>query len=70
MHLIQYENYQITPTEEALLIKPIRDLYKADKSKYKDTFLTQCSIIYFLADPRSSYSYITNEEERFKEIIE
>lgn len=69
MHLIQYENYQITPTEEAFLIKPIRELYKADKTKNKDNFLTQCSIIYFLADPRSSYSYIIDEKERLKEIL-
>lgn len=32
--------------------------------------MTQMSIIYFLADPRSSYNYIINEEERLKAIIE
>ena len=70
MHIIEYNNYQIEPTQEAFLIKPIRDLYKADKSKTKDKFMTQMSIIYFLVDPRSSYNYIIDEDERLKAIIE
>lgn len=69
MHIIEYENYEIKPTEEAFLIKPIRDLYNADKSKFKETFMQQMSIIYFLADPRSSYNYIFDEQERLKEIL-
>ena len=32
--------------------------------------MTQMSIIYFLADPRSSYNYIIDEGERLKTIIE
>ena len=70
MHVLEYNNYQVEPTQEAFLIKPIRDLYKADKSKTKDKFMTQISIIYFLADPRSSYNYIIDEDERLKTIIE
>ena len=70
MHVLEYNNYQVEPTQEAFLIKPIRDLYKADKSKTKDKFMTQMSIIYFLADPRSSYNYIIDEDERLKTIIE
>lgn len=70
MHLIEYNNYQIEPTQEAFLIKPIRDLYNADRSKSKDKFMTQMSIIYFLVDPRSSYNYIIDEKDRLKAIIE
>lgn len=69
MHVIEYINYEIVPTQEAFLIKPIRDLYNKDKTKTKDKFLQQLSIIYFLLDPRSSYSYILDEEERLKEIL-
>lgn len=69
MHLIEYDNYQIKPTEEALLIGPIRKLYNNDKSKGKSKFLQMMSIIYFYADPRSSYNYITDDEERLKEIL-
>lgn len=69
MHIIEYNNYNIEPTQEAFLIKPIRDLYNADKSKTKEKFMQQMSIMYFLADPRSSYTYITDEDERLKEIL-
>lgn len=70
MHVLEYINYQVVPTEECFLIKPIRDLYYKDKSKTKDTFLTQLSVIYFLADPRSTYSYILDPNERLQLIIE
>lgn len=69
MHLIEYNNYQITPTEEAFLIAPIRKLYNSDKTKNKEKFMQLLSVIYFYADPRSSYNYITNDEDRLKEII-
>lgn len=69
MHIINFDNYQISLTEEALLIKPIRDLWNADKSKTKEKFMQQASVIYFYADPRSSYSYITDDQERLNEII-
>lgn len=32
--------------------------------------MTQMSVIYFLVDPRSSYNYIIDEDERLKAIIE
>jgi hypothetical protein len=70
MHIIEYNNYTIEPTQEALLIKPIRDLYNKDKSKNKEKFLQQMSILYFYADPRSTYNYIVDDEERLQAIIE
>ena len=68
MKLLNIENYQIKVTDEALLVRPIRDLFMADKSKTKEKFYQQCSIIFFMADPRSSYGYITDDDERFEAI--
>lgn len=68
MKLINFKNYQIEIADEALLVKPIRDLYNKDNSSNKEDFITQCSIIFFMADPRSSYNYIVDERERFEEI--
>ena len=68
MKLLNLENYQIKVADEALLVKPIRDLFNADKSKTKDKFYTECSIIFFMADPRSSYGHIVDEDERFEAI--
>ena len=70
MHLIEFNDYQITPTEEALLIAPIRKLYNSDRTKTKERFMQMLSVIYFYSDPRSSYSYIIDDNERLKEIIE
>ena len=70
MHLVEYVNYEIKPTQEALLIKPIRKLYNQDRSKTKDKFYQALSVLYFYIDPRSSYSYITDDDERLQAIIE
>lgn len=69
MHLIEYVNYEIKPTEEFFLIKPLRELWNADKTKNKEKVMTAISILYHLVDPRSSYNYIVDEQERFEEIL-
>lgn len=68
MKLLNLKNYQVEVSDEALLVKPIRDLFFKDESPTKEAFYTQCSIIYFMADPRSSYNYIVEDKERFEEI--
>lgn len=70
MHILEYTNYEVVPTEEAFLIKPIRELYNADKSKTKEKFMQQMSILYFMIDPRSSYNYIIDSDDRFKAVLE
>jgi hypothetical protein len=66
MHLIELVNYEIVPTQECFLVKPLRDLFNADKSKQKDKFFQQLSVVYFMADPRSSYNYITDLDDRLE----
>lgn len=68
MKLVKLENYQLIPSEEILLLAPFRSIYKKDKSKDKINFLNFLTIIYFVYDPRSDYSYIIDEEERLKEV--
>lgn len=69
-HLINYEDYQIKVVPELLLIKPFRVLYNADRTKNKDIFMSQLSVIYFMIDPRSTFNYITDEKDRLNAIIE
>jgi hypothetical protein len=45
-------------------------LFNADKSKNKEKFMQQLSVVYFMADPRSSYNYITDLDDRLKMIKE
>ena len=68
MHLVELVNYEIVPTQECFLIRPIRQLFNADRSKNKEKFMQQLSVIYFMADPRSSYGYMTDDNERLEAI--
>jgi len=69
MKLLEFENYQVRPTAEALLVRPIRKLYNSDRSKGKDKFMQQMSYLFFMIDPRSTYAYIVDPEERARQII-
>lgn len=70
MHLVEVINYEVVPTQECFLIKPLRQLYNADRSKGKEKFMQQLSVLYFMADPRSSYNYVTDLKERLEMIKE
>lgn len=69
MKLIKYENFTLDISDEALLVGPIRKLYNQDRTKGKETFFKQMSILYFVYDPRSNYSYITNDADRLLEVL-
>ena len=70
MKLIQVVNYELKVADEALLVRPIRKLWNMDRSKGKETFYKQMSILYFVYDPSSNYAYISNEKDRLKEVLE
>lgn len=69
MKLLEWSDYQIKPAPEILLVGPIRRLYNADRSKNKEKFMQQLSYLFFMVDPRSTYAYIIDPEERAKQII-
>lgn len=70
MKLITLENYELKIADEALLVKPIRKLFKMDRSAGKEQFYKQMSILYFTYSPASNYSYISDENDRLKEVLE
>ena len=70
MRLLKYEGYTLTFEPELLTLKVFKELYKKDKSKDKNKFIQELGFIYFYADPRSDYQYITDEEQRIQAIIE
>lgn len=70
MKLIKVEDFQLKVADEALLIRPIRRIWNQDRSQRKEQFYQQMSYLFFMCDPRSSYSYLLNEEERKAAIIE
>lgn len=68
MKLIEFDGMEFKIADEALLVRPIRELFQKDKSKKKEEFWKQISYLWFMCDPRSSYMYLVNEEERAREI--
>lgn len=69
MKLLDFENYELKISPEALLVKPIRKLYHQDRSAKKEQFIKQMSILFFVYSPSSNYVYITDEKERLKEVL-
>lgn len=69
MKLIKVENFELKVADEALLVKPIRKLFNQDRSKNKEAFYKQMSILYFVYDPSSNYSYIVNDKDRLTEVL-
>lgn len=70
MKLFKYEGYKITISEEALLLKPFKAIWKRDKSANKEKALSELGFIYFFCDIRSDYQYIVDEEVRMASIKE
>ena len=69
IRLFQYEGYEVKVSPEALLLAPFKAIYKRDKHKDKTMAKQELAYIYFMADPRSDYQYIIDEEVRQEEII-
>lgn len=70
MKLIKVENYELKVADEALLVKPIRKLFHQDRSKGKEQFYKQMSVLFYVYNPVSNYAYIPDEKERLKEVCE
>ena len=70
MKLITVDNYELKVADEALLCRPIRRLWNADRTDRKEKFYQQMSYIYHMVDPRSGYTYLIDEEQRRKAVIE
>lgn len=68
MKLIEFDGLELKVADEAFLIRQIRQLFEADKSKKKEQFWKQMSYLWFMCDPRSTYQYITDETSRSLEI--
>ena len=68
MKLIEFDGLEFKIADEALLVRPIRELFLKDKTKKKEEFWQQISYLWFMCDPRSTYLYITDENARAAEI--
>ena len=70
MKLLEVENYELRVAPEALLVRPIRRLWNQDRTKQKEQFYRQMSVLFYTYSPSSNYSYIIDEKERMKTVLE
>lgn len=70
LKLFKYEQYKVTISEEALCLKPFKQIWNRDKSQSKDRANAELAFCYFMEDPRSDYQYIVSLEERENAIKE
>ena len=68
MKLFKYAGYNLTISEEALMLKPFKDIWKRDKTSGKERALQELSYIYFMEDTRSDYQIYIDREERSNQI--
>jgi len=68
MKLIEFDGQEFKIADEALLIRPIREMFRKDKSTKKEEFWRQISYMWFMCDPRSTYQYLVDDKERSVEV--
>lgn len=70
MRLFRFEGYKLNISEEALALKPFRNIWNRDKTESKEKAVMELGYVYFMEDPRSDYQYIIDREERSRAIME
>lgn len=64
MKLFKLEGFKIVISEEAFAIKVFREIWNRDRSASKEKAIMELGFLYFFLDPRSNYSYLTDEDEK------
>lgn len=68
LKLFKYEGFKVVISEEAIALKPFRQIWQRDKTINKDKAVMELGFIYFFCDPRSDYQYLVDEDERLEKI--
>lgn len=70
MNLFELKDYKVTFSPQALLLKPFKDIWDADKTKDKIKAITELGIVYYMADVQSDFAFIQDGPDRIKAIVE
>lgn len=70
MKLFKYEGYNLTISEEALLLVPFKKIWKRDRSEGKQVAQRELGYVYFMEDPRSDYMMYIDRKVRDEKIRE
>ena len=68
MNLFEIVNNVVTFSPQALMIKPFKAIWDADESEDKTQALLEMSYIYYMADDRSDFMHILDNDEREEEV--
>jgi hypothetical protein len=68
MRLVRLENFKLKVEDELFLLTPFKKLYKSDRNRNKENFFNFLTVLYFVYDPRSDYSYIIDDKKRLEEV--
>lgn len=68
MRLVRLENFKLRVEDELFLLTPFKKLYKSDRNRNKENFFNFLTVLYFVYDPRSDYSYIIDDKKRLEEV--
>lgn len=69
MELFTYENNTLIVNPLAYVLLPFKVIWERDKTKSKKNAESEFAYIYFMADYKSDFDDILDEEDRTKEII-
>jgi len=68
MKLFKYEGYNLSISEEAMVLDPFKKLWRRDKTKGKERAIQELGYIYFMEDSRSDYQMYKDREERSTQV--
>ena len=69
MRLFKKDGYSVVISDEALLLKPFRELWNRDRTKSKEHATLELGYLYFMGDARSDYGYIKDMKDRSNAVI-
>ena len=69
MNIFEIVNYNVTFSPQALMLAPFKEIWRNDLTKDKEKAVKELSYVFYMADERSDYMYILDEEERKESII-
>lgn len=69
MNIFEIVNDQVTFSPQALVLKPLKEIWDNDSSPGKGMAVAELSYVYYMADDRSDFQYILDEEERHDQVV-
>lgn len=69
MNIFEIENGTLVFSPQALALKPFKEIWDKDETKDKALAVATLAFVYYMADDRSDYMHIIDEEQRAEDIV-